>query len=151
MDLATLTRRPSPAGAEPGGPAARRATTRLVPVTIAAAVAVWLAGYAGLWQLTFVVGVAIGLLAHGRAVPVMAIVAGAAGWGVPLAVLATQADVGHLADVVASLAGLGDGSGAVVLIVTVAVGALLTVAGAWAGSATRSMINVVRDTRRNDV
>ncbi|MFI6323042.1 hypothetical protein ACIBG8_36305 [Nonomuraea sp. NPDC050556] len=134
MDTATLTRRPAPAGAAPRGGTARWLTLG----TIGAAVAVWLAGYVGLWQLTLAVGVAIGLVARGWAVPVVAVLAGAAGWGVPLALLATQADVAHLAGVVASLAGLG--SGPVVIAATVAVGALLTASGAWVGSATRSTI-----------
>lgn len=137
MDTATLTRRPAPAGAAP-----RRGTARSLTLgAIGAAVAVWLAGYAGFWQLTIVVGVVgvvIGLVARGRAVPLVAVLAGAAGWGVPLAVLATQADVAHLAGVVADLAGLG--SGPAVIAATVAVGALLTASGAWVGSATRSTI-----------
>jgi hypothetical protein len=107
---------------------------------VAAGIAVaWLGEAAGLWWLTFVVGVAIGLAVRRSRTSLLASsLAGALGWGLPLAWLALFAPVGRAAAVVSGVFGVEGGALAIGL--TVLLGVLLATTGAWLGSAARRLV-----------
>jgi hypothetical protein len=59
------------------------------------------------------------------------------GWGLDLLWQSTQADLGGVAGVVALIAGLPRSDGPAIIVVALVYGALLALAGAWAGAALR--------------
>src|SRR5215472_16491965 len=114
-------------------------TLSQVPPTVwiglAGVAVVWIGIQIGGWWVTFLVGLATGLaLPRVRQSLVVALVVGALGWGLPLALLASSAPVGEVAAAVAALAGLPAAVGAtVVILATPLVGCLMSVLGAWVG------------------
>jgi hypothetical protein len=94
----------------------------------------------GVWWAPFVVGIAIGI-ADPRArvaVPIGA-AAGLLGWALPLAGDQILYGLGPTASSLAAIMGFGHQS-AIPLVLTCVVGLLLGLAGAWLGSAGRSLV-----------
>ncbi len=95
---------------------------------------------AGLWWLTFPCAVAIGApgprarIAIGRAG-----LAGLAGWGAPLVVIEFAYRIGPAANALAAIMGF-KGAAAIPIVLTVLVGVLLGLSGAWLGSAARTVV-----------
>lgn len=94
----------------------------------------------GWWWATPLAGVAIGLLVRRWYVVAPCLVAGAVAWGAGLFLGPDDADVTRIARVAAALAGLGPDSASIVLLVTVAYGALLCAVGGWLAVAARAVI-----------
>ena len=125
-----------------------RAVALLVAVAAGAAVA-WVGNDFGLWWLTLVAALAIGLLL-GRALALLAgFSAGGLGWGLPLAWLALAPPGAPVERTAAALSGvLGvRGTWLPAVILTVAEGALLGLAGAWLGAAVRGLAGGQRTAR----
>jgi hypothetical protein len=147
---------PMPVRADPPGPTApdlepavRRSPARAL--TAAAPAAIFLAALTagtaaavalGYWWVTPLVGVAIGaILPWPRLAAGVSGAAGLAAWGVPLLWLAVRAPVGRTAAVVAAIMGLA-GIGAIgPVVLTLLVGVLLCVSGAWVGLAARKFVD----------
>lgn len=107
---------------------------------IVATAAVTLLALIGWWWLVPVTGVLIGLLSRsGRISVPVAFLAGLVGYTIALYVEASIAVVSRIARVAASLAGLGNDSGLLVVIATVVHGALLCMVGAWVASIVQQM------------
>jgi hypothetical protein len=99
----------------------------------------WLGGLVGWWWVTPMVGVLIGLLLRPAWLAlVTSFAAGGLGWGFPIALLAFTALVGRLAAAVDALfdarIGLPATGGALIILLTVVVGGVLSLVGAWVGS-----------------
>jgi hypothetical protein len=94
----------------------------------------------GGWWVPFVAGLAIGALA-GRArvaIPLGAAV-GLLAWGAPLLYDQVRYGLGPAASSLAAIMGFGH-QGAIPVVLTLVVGMLLGLSGAWLGSATRSWL-----------
>ena len=104
----------------------------------------FLAGFAGVllgyWWAPFVAGAFIGLVtARGRvAIPVGALV-GAVAWLLPLAAIQGRYGIGPTAGSLAAIMGFGR-QGILAIALTVVVGALLGLTGAWLASAARLLL-----------
>jgi hypothetical protein len=113
-------------------------------VVLVAGAAVSLAGvYLGAWWLAFPAGVAMGaLLPRARMGIPGGAVAGLVGWAVPL--IADQAQYG-LAPTMTSLAAVMGFNGAALipLVLTLLLGTLLGLTGAWVGAAARALYRPV--------
>jgi len=94
---------------------------------------------AGMWWLTFVAGLLIGLaLARARvAVPAGAL-AGLLGWALPLLADQVRYGIGPAAASLAAIMGF-TGQSAIPLVLTCVVGLLLGLTGAWLGTAVRGV------------
>ena len=91
----------------------------------------------GAWWLTFVVGLAIGgVLARARWALTAGAVAGLVAWAVPLILEQQQFGLGPTMTSLAAIMGV-NGAALVPLFLTLIVGALLGLTGAWTGSAIR--------------
>ncbi len=95
---------------------------------------VWLCNAFGLWWATFILGVLVGLHLHGKDAFGAAALIGGLGWGLPLLLQALHAPVGQVAATVAILVGLGNTGGPLIVLVTILLGVLLCVVGAWLGT-----------------
>lgn len=107
---------------------------------MATAFLVGLAGVVlGVWWAPFFAGVAIGLVAKRQrdAVPLGA-VAGLVAWLVPLAVLNVRLGLGRTAAGLAAI--MGFNQAAVPVFLTLLVGALLGLTGAWLAGAARAVL-----------
>ncbi len=102
------------------------------PVVIGIAL-VWLCNAFGLWWATFILGLLVGLLLRGMNAFGAAALIGGLGWGLPLLLQALHAPVGQVAATVAILVGLGSSGGPLVILLTILLGVLLCVVGAWLG------------------
>lgn len=94
----------------------------------------------GGWWAPFVAGLAIGALS-GRArvaIPLGAVV-GLVAWGAPLLYEQVQYGLGPAASSLAAIMGFGH-QGAIPVVLTLVVGTLLGVSGAWLGSVARSFL-----------
>jgi hypothetical protein len=91
----------------------------------------------GAWWLTFAAGLLIGLLLPRArlAIPAGGL-AGVLGWGLPLALEQDQYGLGPAAGSLAAIMGF-TGQPAIPLVLTVVVGLLLGLTGAWLASASR--------------
>jgi hypothetical protein len=99
-----------------------------------------LALLAGAWWAPFVAGLVIGALT-GRArvaIPVGAVI-GLLAWGAPLVYDQVQYGLGTAASSLAAIMGFGH-QGAIPVVLTLLVGTLLGLSGAWLGSAARSWL-----------
>lgn len=95
----------------------------------------------GDWWVAALIGFMLGTLARGPRVPLMALLAALLGWGVPLAVLALRAPVGSAAVAIGGILGAPDPlRGAAGVVLTLAVGAVLALAGSWAGVSLRRLM-----------
>ncbi len=100
----------------------------------------WLGVQSGWWWLTPIAGLLIGLLLRpARLAILIARVVGAVGWGLPLAILAFSSPLGQIAAAVESVIGLTSSGGAVIIVLTVVLGGVLSVVGAWVGIAGRGL------------
>ncbi len=100
----------------------------------------WLGVQSGWWWLTPIAGLIIGLLLRpARLAILVALLAGGLGWGLPLAILAFSAPVGPIAAAVESVIGLTATGGVFIIVLTVALGCVLCVVGAWVGIAGRKL------------
>jgi hypothetical protein len=107
----------------------------IVVLAILATVGVML----GAWWAPFALGLAFGIIEpHARiAVPGGALI-GLVGWSIPLATLESRYGLGPAASSLAAIMGFGH-QGAIPIILTLVVGLLLGLTGAWLGSAARSL------------
>lgn len=92
----------------------------------------------GLWWMALVCGLLIGLLVRGWRAAVGGLLIGGLGWGIPLLWQARTEPVGLVAGVLGGLLGVGP---AAALAVTLLVGVLLALAGAWVGIAARRLVS----------
>jgi hypothetical protein len=107
---------------------------------VGGAAVTWVGNAFGLWWVTVVVGVAIGLLLRGTGRVLVAAGGDAlAGWGLHLLWLARLADLGGTATVVAEIMGLGH-SDKLVTVLALVFGLLLGLGGAWLGAAARRAV-----------
>lgn len=116
--------------------------TGLIVLIVLVGIAVnWLALLVGWWWITPVIGLLIGLFLRpaGVGLPV-ALCAGGLGWGLPLLVLALNAPVTSVASAVESVAGLSATGGLAILVLTIALGCILSIVGAWVGVAGRQVV-----------
>ena len=121
-------------------PAVIRRTGPFVVGVIIAVAGVWF----GAWWAPFPVGIAIGVV-HGRArngIPLGALI-GLIAWLVPLAWLDLGSGVGPAAASIAAIMGF-DRQGMIPILLTLLVGTLLGLTGAWLATAVRqiSLLNV---------
>ena len=94
----------------------------------------------GYWWAPFVAGALIGLvMRRGRAAVPMGVLAGAVAWLLPLAAIEARYGIGPTAGSLAAIMGFGH-EGILALTLTVVVGALLGLAGAWLASAVRLLL-----------
>jgi hypothetical protein len=95
----------------------------------------------GFWWAPFVAGAFIGLVTrHGRvAIPVGALAGGVA-WLLPLAAIQARYGIGPSAGSLAAIMGF-DHQGALPVVLTLLVGSLLGLTGAWLASAGRMLIS----------
>lgn len=118
-----------------------RRTLGLVATLILVAVLMIVALLLGAWWAPFVLGLAVGALVFTRArlaLPVGALI-GLLTWGIPLAVDQVKYGIGPAAGALSAILGFGH-RGAFSLALTLVVGVLLGVTGAWLGSAARSVM-----------
>jgi ABC-type xylose transport system permease subunit len=89
----------------------------------------------GAWWAPFALGLAFGIIEPRAriAVPVGALI-GLVGWLIPLATLESRFGLGPAANSLAAIMGFGH-QGAIPIILTLVVGLLLGLTGAWLGSA----------------
>ncbi len=110
-----------------------------LPITLLVIIALTvLAFVTGAWWAPFVAGLAIGALT-GRArvtIPLGAAI-GLLAWGAPLAYEQVQYGLGPTASSLAAIMGFGH-QGAIPVVLTLLVGTLLGLTGAWLGSVARS-------------
>lgn len=104
----------------------------------------------GYWWVTPLVGLAIGaIVPWPRLSLATAALAGLVAWGGPIAWQATHMPVARTAEVVAAIMGLA-GLGAVgPIAITLLVGVLLCLSGAWVGSAGRELVEAWFEERKN--
>jgi hypothetical protein len=113
---------------------------KVIAIVIVAAIVAVAGVLAAAWWAPFVAGLAIGLVQPRArlAVPAGAAI-GLLGWGVPLAVIQIQYGAGTAAGSLAAIMGFGH-QGAIPVILTLVVGTLLGLTGAWLGSAGRTVV-----------
>lgn len=117
----------------------RRIPGVFVPVAwaLGGIIVIWAANHFGLWWVTALVGVAIGLGLRGTLrIVALASVAAVAGWGLALLWQSVGADIGGAAATVALIMGFGR-SGVIVILLALIFACLLALAGAWLGAALR--------------
>ena len=142
----------------------------LLPTLLAAIIGIaviWAGNHFGLWWITMLVGLAIGVVLRGTwATLIAAALAAVGGWGLDLLWQSRQVDIGGVASVIAGILGLGQpfntnfGSGGVsgtpefgasngyiVILLTLVLALLLALAGTWAGAALRRAVLVVQGIR----
>jgi hypothetical protein len=112
---------------------------KVIAVVIVAAIVSVAGVLAAAWWAPFVAGLAIGLVQPRArfAVPSGAAI-GLLGWGLPLAVIQIQYGAGTAAASLAAIMGFGH-QGAIPVVLTLVVGTLLGLTGAWLGSAARAL------------
>ena len=94
---------------------------------------------AGGWWSPFAIGLVVGLLATRTWTAIgLGALAGLATWGFPLAVEQLRYGVGPAATALSAILGLGH-TGTYAIVLTLLIGFLLGVSGAWLGSAARSV------------
>jgi len=94
----------------------------------------------GYWWAPFVAGAFIGLIARrGRAAVPMGGLAGAVAWLLPLLAIEVRYGIGPTAGSLAAITGFGH-QGILAIVLTVVVGALLGLTGAWLTSAVRLLL-----------
>jgi hypothetical protein len=110
----------------------------------------WLSLLLGWWPITLLVGLAIGLVVRrGCAAFLVMCCVGGLSWGLPLAVLAINSPVGPVSMAIESIVGLKALHGAVIVL-TVVLGCLLSMAGGWMGIASRQLSAAFALTPRRD-
>jgi hypothetical protein len=109
-------------------------------IGVSGLVLTWLSGLVGWWWVTPMVGVLIGLLLRPAwLVVLVSLAVGGLGWGLPLALLAFTAPVGRLAAAVEIVMTLPATGGTIIILLTVVLGGVLSLVGAWVGIAARRL------------
>lgn len=94
----------------------------------------------GWWWLTPIAGLLIGLLMRpARLALLIALVVGALGWGLPLAILALSAPISPIAAAVEAVVALPPSGGAIIIVLTIVFGGILCLVGAWVGVAGKGL------------
>jgi hypothetical protein len=98
----------------------------------------------GAWWAPFLVGFAFGVMEPRArfAVPLGALI-GLVAWSIPLVSAESRYGLGPTAGSLAAIMGFGH-QGAIPVVLTLVVGLLLGLTGAWLGSASRSLISPAR-------
>jgi hypothetical protein len=112
-----------------------------VLATVTLALIISVAGVlAGAWWAPFVAGLLIGSMKPRArfAIPAGAGI-GLLGWGLPLAAIQVQYGAGAAAQSLAAIMGFGQ-QAAIPIVLTLVVGLLLGLTGAWLGSAARTLV-----------
>ena len=110
-------------------------------LAVVAAGAICLAGLVlGAWWLTFLAGVALGVVMRARYAMPAASIAGFIAWGLPLAWAQWRYGIGPAAHSLAAIMGVTQVVPVVPVALTCLVGLLLGLAGAWLGAAGRSVV-----------
>jgi hypothetical protein len=120
----------------------RRISGVVVPTgwVVGGTAVIWAANQVGLWWVTALVGVAIGLALRGTPrIIAAASLAAVAGWGLAMLWQSLGADIGGAAATVALIMGFGR-SGVIVILLALIFAWLLALAGAWLGAAARRAI-----------
>ena len=118
-----------------------RASRLLLPLVVIVGIAViWAGNVHGSWWITPLVGFVMGLFLIGAWTIVAAALAGLLGWGLELAWQAITLPIGRAASVTAGIMGFGTRQGYVVIVVTLLLGLLLCLCGAWLGAALRRLV-----------
>lgn len=98
----------------------------------------WLSGLVGWWWMTAIVGMLIGILIRPAWLALgTSLAVGGLGWGLPLALLAFNAPVGQIAAAVEAAIGLTATDGTTIILLTVVLGCVLSIAGTWVAIAAR--------------
>ncbi len=122
------------------GARSRGQRTGWVAACVIGIAVVWIGAAFGLWWITVLAGLAIGLIVpRGRGAFGASALAGLLGWALPLAVAAVGLPIGRAASVVAGIMGFGTANGALVIVLTLLLGLLLCLSGAWIGVALRRL------------
>ncbi len=123
----------------------------LIILIVLVSVAVnWLGLLAGWWWLTPIVGLLLGLVMREAGAGFLAsFCIGGLSWGLPLAVLATNAPVKSVANAVESVVGLSSTGGMAIIVLTVVLGCLLSMVGTWVGVAGRQVAIQIRAPKYN--
>jgi hypothetical protein len=113
----------------------------LAAAIVVGIVVVWAANHFGLWWVTALIGVAIGVAFRGtlKILGVASLVAVAA-WGLDLAFQSLSQPLGAAATTVAGIMGFGQ-VGAIVVALALVFAWLLGAAGAWVGAAARRAVH----------
>jgi hypothetical protein len=113
---------------------------KVVAAVILALIASLAGVMVGAWWMPFVGSLAIGVVQPRArfAVPAGAVV-GVLSWGLPLALLQVQYGAGATAGSLAAIMGFGH-QGTIPVVLTLVVGLLLGLTGAWLGSAGRTVV-----------
>lgn len=112
-----------------------------VRLTVVVAAIVSVAGVlVGAWWAPFVAGLSVGVVQPRArfAVPIGAAI-GLLGWALPLALIQVQFGAASAATSLAAIMGFGH-QGFIPIVLTLVVGTLLGLAGAWLGSAGRTIV-----------
>jgi hypothetical protein len=110
-------------------------------VAVVAATAICSAGVVfGAWWLTFLVGVALGVVMRARYAMPAGSLAGLLAWALPLGWEQWRYGIGPAAHSLASIMGITQGGPVVPVVLTCLVGLLLGLTGAWVGAAGRSVV-----------
>lgn len=120
-----------------------------IPITAAGIGAELAAGHFGAWWAAAAVGFLIGLLLRPGQAAASAAVIGVLGWGLGLAWLQLTVGIASTARILAGIMGLGHLAAAAVGL-TLLVGLLLTLTGAWVGAAIRGLLPRPRPRRPED-
>lgn len=107
----------------------------LLPLLIPALLVVLITVLIGLWWVTPLVGLVLGLLLGGFRSAGIAFLSGLVGWGLGLLWQEIHIPIGGTANAVAGIMGFGASGGVIVIALTLLIGALLATAGAWVGVA----------------
>lgn len=100
----------------------------------------WLALQIGWWWITPLTGLLIGFALRPASLGLLtSLCVGGLGWGLPLAVLALNAPVKNVANAVESVVGLSSTGGVAIIVLTVTLGCILSIAGTWVGVAGRKV------------
>lgn len=100
----------------------------------------WLGLLADWWWITPIMGLLIGLLIRRAGTGfLISLCMGSLGWGLPLAMLATNAPVGSVANAVESVIGLSATDGVSIIVLTIILGCVLSLVGTWVGVAGRKV------------
>lgn len=112
----------------------------VVLIAITGIIVNWLALQIGWWWLTPVVGLLIGVFLRPAGLSFLAsLCAGGFGWGLPLAVLATNAPLKSTARAVESVVALSFTGGVLIIVLTIVLGCILSIVGTWMGVAGRRL------------
>ena len=94
----------------------------------------------GAWWLTFLTGVALGVVMQARYSLPAGALAGLLAWGLPLGWAQWRYGIGSAGRSLAAIMGITQGGPAVPVALTCMVGLLLGLTGAWVGAAARSVV-----------